>query len=897
MAMRWLHKLPLRLRSIFRWKDADSELEREIRFHIERQTAVNIEAGMAPEEARCAALREFGGAEQLKEDCRDARGIRWLQDFWQDAGFGLRILSKSPGFTAVAILTLTLGIGANTAIFSVLETQLWRPLPFPDSERLMDPHVVLRENTKRWDVLSVRGFRDWLEQSHTFRNLAGYRYPGDHNITLGGTSRRLAVMPVTANFFDTMGVPLSRGRAFLRDEETPGREHVAILADAVWRDQFASDPAILGKPIILDGETYTVVGIASPDLRFDYMPEPAIYIPLALDASAVVIRNLYVVGRLASGATPERASEELTAIIERTPKSERAQPEDIAAVTSLRETWTGFAGSTLFFFAGAVGLVLIIACVNTAGLMFARGLTRQREFAVRAALGAPRNRLVRQLLAESVILALAGGAAGTAAGYWLATWFTTFVPPDMLPRNTPPALDTRILLFTLAISAFSALLAGVIPSVFASRTDLNQSLRQSAPGRSASRSQRYARGSLVAIELALGLVLLLGAGLFLSSFIRLQQAPLGFEASGALSFRVSLRGKSYTQPDDEMRYFDRLTEQLKSMPGVRAVTFGSGLPLTGSEDQFSNVNVSGQPVVHEHGTFVLIHSIAPNYAAVLHIAMLAGRIFNSQDTQNSPRVALVNRNAARELFGTENPVGKVLEFLADERRGVPAQAPVQIVGMIENVQEYGANEVPFNAVYVPFSQHPLASANVLVDSSVPRGALASAVRDVAFELDDEQPVFDMKTMDDLVSESLEPARFNFFLVGALAAAAILLVSVGVFGTVSYFVEQRTQEFGIRLSLGATPGRVLRHAIGQSLRIGVAGVAIGVATWIILGRVLQHVLYLVPGEREGMIYGVKIYDPLTMVCGCALLVGVFLLASYIPARRAAKVDPMIALRHE
>jgi predicted permease len=884
------------IKQLFSRRRLYDDLSEEIQDHLREKIDELVARGMPESEAAAAARREFGNVTLVKERSREV--WRWpsMENFLMDVHYGLRLLRKNPGFTAMAVLTLAIGIGANTAIFSVLESQLWHPLPFPDSERLVDVHTVLRDNPKQWDVLSSRMFQAWRSQTRSLAGLVGYSYPTNRNLTADGSAERVLVMPVTSNFFEVLQVPLARGRAFLAEEETPGRDRAVIVSYSFWQNRFASDPGLLGKQVLLDGQPYIVAGITSPRLHFEFIEEPAVFVPLAMDSSQVT-RNLYAIGRLAPNETPQQVREELAVIFDRVLKSEGLPLESTAAVANLRETWTQFAAQPLYFFAGAITLVLLIACVNTAGLLLARGLARQREFAVRATLGAGRATLVRQSLIESLLMSLAGGAVGTIFGIWGAGVLAKLLGPERLPRTAPIALDFSVLAFVLGVSIVSALLLGIAPALFASHVDLNHALRHAARGLSANRSQLRSRSSLVAVEVALALVLLFGAGLFLSSFVRLQEAPRGFDAPGALTFRVDLHGENYAKPDQMQRYFNILAEQLRSIPGVREVTLGSGLPVTGSTGLFATVNVAGRPPADKYGTFLIMHTIAPNYFQALHMHLLAGRPLDPHDAEGAARVAVVNRNAAQDLFGHEDPLGKILEFVAQPQRGVPAQAPVQIVGVVENAQEFGANETPFKDLYVPFSQHPVPSSYVLIDSNLPRGSLLASIRAAASSLDKDQPVFDVQTMDDRITSSVQGARFTMLIVAALAAVALVLVFVGIFGTVAYFVQQRTQEFGIRLALGASPARILRDAIAQSLVIGVAGLAIGVSSSLILGRLLRHALYLVPHEHTGMLYGVRIHDPLIMFGACGLLIAVLLFASYIPARRAMRVDPMVALRYE
>lgn len=892
-----MNRLFSAFRNLFRRSKVERDLEAEVRSVISLLEDEKTSNGVSSGEARRLARLDISGPEQLKEEIRSARAGSWVEGLWRDVIFGTRILRKNPGFTAVAIITLALGIGANSAIFSVLESQLWRPLPFPESERLVDVSSVRRANQNSREARSDRVFRAWQQQSRSFSSLTAWGYPAWRNLTVNGSSERIRVMRLASNFFDTIQIQPRRGRAFLPQEENLGQGRVAILADSLWKDRFASDPGVLGKSIVLDGLPYTIVGITPANLRFEVIREPDAFVPLTIDSSSDFLRGTDTLGRLAPGVTERQAAAELTPILQRELKADGDTRDDVVRVMNLRENYTRFGARPLYFYAGAVALVLLIACVNTAGLLLARGLARRREFALRGALGATRGALARQLLVESLLLAIAGAAAGLLAGSWISRFLSVMMNEETLPRGVQASLDPRVVLFIFGVTLVSALAVGLAPAVFASRADLNDVLRQGARGMSASRSQRNMRSLLVVSEVALGLVLLFGAGIFLGSFQRQREAPRGFDAPNTLTFRISLRGERYAAPDQARRYFDSLTEQIRAVPGVREVTLGNGLPLTGSTELYTTVNIAGRPLLEEAGIFVTIHAVAPNYFEALRMHLDAGRAFDSRDVPGAPLVAVINRNAVQEIFGTEGPLGKVLEPVAQPKRGIPPEPPLQIVGVVDNAQEFGANEIPFSEIYVPYAQRSVSANYVAVTSNLPVDSLLGSVRAISNSLDKDQPIYDIQTMNARAELSVQGARYDLYLVASLALVGITLVSVGVFGTIAYFMQQRTQEFGIRLALGARPSTILRHSIGQSLGLGGVGIALGIAISLILGHFLKSALYLAPHEHTGMLYGISIYDPLTLLVTSLLIVFAIILASYVPVRRAMRTDPMVALRYE
>jgi putative ABC transport system permease protein len=877
-------------------RQREADLDDELRAHLDMAARDRIERGESREEAARTARREFGGRALVAEITRDQWGRRWLDDLFRDLRYAARTLRKSPGFAAVAILTLALGIGANTAIFSIVESQLWRPLPFPDSERLFDLHVVRLDNPTQWDIVTVEDFLAWRSENHVFERIAGFEYPNSRNLGTLKRAERVQVMPISSEFFATFRISLLSGREFQQGEGTPGRDHAVIVNETLWQSDFASDPALIGKSISLNGEPYVVVGIAPASMHFEFMRDAALFVPLPVNpASHPDFGDVYVVGRLAQGANIAQARAEMSAISSRTLAVEKDQPPKRLVMGNLRETWTSFGARPLFIFAGATGLVLLIACVNVAGLLFARGLTRQSEFALRAALGASRSAIIRQQVIESLLLALCGGALGILFAAWGANAFSVFVPAGSLPRDTQVHLDARALFFTLGVSVLAAVMLGLVPALFASRIDLNGVLRRTGRGFAGNSSHRRARGALVVTECTLALVLLFGAGLFLASFVRLQQAPRGFDAPGVLTLLLDLHGERYTKPEQARDFYNALLENVRSIPGVRAVTVASGIPLRGAP--YTNFTIVGKLPLPRGNRAAMIRSVTPDYFRIFHIRMLSGRSFNEQDVQFSARVAIVNQNFVQQFLPGENPVGKVLEFLPIRAKWAVKYESVQIIGVTENTQEFGADEIPFEDIYVPFAQNPIPGMYVAVQTGLPSSGFVEPIRQAVYALDKNQPIFDVKTMDERLTDSLQGARFNLFLVASLSFLGMILVAVGIFGTVAYFVEQRTQEFGIRLALGALPSNILRHALGQSLVLGGGGLALGIAACLVLGRLLKHALYLAPHEHSGMLYGVSIYDPFTLSIACVLLVSVVVLASYVPALRASRVDPMVALRDE
>jgi predicted permease len=840
-----------------------------------------------------------------------------MQTLLQDLRYGLRILSKSPGFTAVAVLTLALGIGANTAIFSIVNSVLLRPLPFPQPDRL----VYLNEKDMRGDIkagvivnTSYPDFFDWRSQNHVFEGMAAFRHTG-YTLIGAGEPLQIDAEIVTADFFGVLGVPPSLGRGF-RAEEEKGR--FAVLSHELWQSKYSSDPDIAGKSITLEGKPYTVVGVASAGFRFPMeSPAPQLWTTLGKDAQADAgdppaaaqrgQHMLDVIGRLKPGISLKQAQAEMNIIAE---GLARQYPNDngmryATAVMPEMEHLVGDTRPALLMLLAAVACVLLIACANIANLMLARATKRNKEIAIRAALGAGRGRVIRQLLTESVLLAVAGGALGlTLSALGMRTLLR--VSPEDVPRLAQVGLDWHVLVFTLLIAVATGFVFGLAPALHLSKTNLAGSLQERT--QDSARGQHRLRAGLVVAETAVGLILLVGAGLLIRSFYGLLHAYPGFDPHNVLTLKVDLPDSRYSEAQQISFYHD-LLERIQGLPGVVSAGGIFPLPLTRSDINVS-FSIEGRPVPKAEEPSAGLRAISPSYFQTLKIPLIQGRVFDARDNEKSPPVVIVNEEFARRYFPNEDPVGKRIR----PNFSTHGEALVrEIVGVVGGVKDRNLRAEFRPEYYVTYPQAMIADLTICVrtvgDPTKLAGAVqnsiasmnenlavasvramddyvAAAVRSSIASMDKELPVFNIRTMEDYVAASLGKSRFDTLLLTLFAALALVLTMVGIYGVMAYTVLQRTREIGIRIALGATRGDVLRMVLGKSLVITGLGLLLGIAGASALTRLLSSFLYQV-----------RPVDPLTFIVVSVMLGAISLLASYIPAWRAARVDPMVALRYE
>lgn len=863
-----------RLRALLRKEELNQHLSDELAFHLEKQIEQNIAAGMSADEARYAALRKFGGVEQVKEECRDTWGVRFIDTLLQDIRFGLRMLAKNPGFTAIAVATLALGIGANTAIFSVVNGVLLRPLPYKDPGRLV---TFFAPSARNFDETSPMA--GWTENSKTLENIAVYEQ-GEINISGGGSPEHMFAAEVSEHFFTLFGIPPLLGRTFLSEEEKTAPAQVAVISHSLWQTRYGSDPGLVGESIALNGKPFTVIGIMPAGFEFPgatqaWIPLPARFEDEMFGGNTIVP---YQVARLRPGISLEQATSELELIMHRNAHN---WGDVKVALVPLHTRLVGEVRPALLLLLAAVGMVLLIACADIVNLLLARGASRFRELAVRSALGGSRARIVRQLLTESLLLSLLGGAVGLFGGWW-AVNATKVLLPTRMPFTGNVKIDGWVLLFTFAVAVLTGVFSGLFPALHVLRRSLAESIKESAPlllpsfGWGA--AQRL-RSFLGGAQVALALVLLIGASLLIRSYAYLLQLNPGLRPENLLTARLSLLEQKYSEPHATAAFVTEVLARAKALPGVTGAAFSNVLPVDVMGVAMLGVSAEGSPAAKpEHAVYL---SVSSDFFHTMGIPIQEGRHFSDDDQRGRTPVAIISQSLARRCWPLESAIGRHFSLA-----GFGPKKLYEVVGVASDARLLGLTVAPRPTMYFPFLQHPENTGYVVVRSNDDPGALVPALRNIVQSVDKSESISSFRTMDQLLSRSVSDVRFQTALLGIFSGLALLLAIVGIYGVVSYSVSRRTHEVGIRMALGAQPSDVLRLLVGQEMVLTFAGAGVGV----IAAFALAHVL-------SGFLYGVQPADPVTFVAAPLVLMAMAFLATYIPARRATKVDPMVALRNE
>ncbi|HKW90167.1 MAG TPA: ABC transporter permease [Candidatus Acidoferrales bacterium] len=878
-----------RITNLFHRSKLDEEIEAELRTHIEMRTADNMAAGMSPQEARRDAVLRFGSRPAMKERVIAADAQMFLDSLWQDLCYGLRMLRKSPGFTAAAVLTLALGIGANTAIFSVVDAVLLRPLPYKDPARLVWPTLQFPKSDMNGSFVPHPTYFAWRDQNDVFSGVAATNLGREFTLTGVGIPEEIGGMGVSANFFSVLGVDLARGRSFTSEEDRQGGPRAAILSYGLWQSRYAGDPRILGRSIILNDKGYLIVGVFPSSFKFPTSGrQPEVFVPLAVPTGAnSAIFFLGVIARLKPGVTLSQAEANLSLIDTRAlpllPKFFGRYTQEVHLnVVSLHDHLIGGVRTPLLTLMAAVAFILLIACANIANLQLSRGSVRAREFALRSALGAPRSRLARQLLTESMLLSATGGFVGLLGGFWGVVLVRSIVPSRLL-NVQDVHINTIALAFTIAVSALAGAVSGFAPMLALFNHNLNDAIQRGRAQVTGSRSNAFLRNLLAIAEVAAAMVLLVAAGLLLQSFLRLTNVSSGFNSHSVLTARIPIPSDRYSTDLKQVAFSTELLDRISGLPGVRAASVSTSLPNELSSETRMGIEGRPAPALNDPTVYVPLDSVSDGYFRTLGIPILSGRGFDSRDGSNAAKVAVVNREFVVRFFQDgENPVGKRILIAV----GNPDQTPVSIIGVCAAIRRVGPGGEPLPQVFQPFAQSPSTDMTILLRTVSGPDSMVSALRSQVLAIDKELPLSDVATMDDLLASETAGQRFEAAAVGLFAALAMLLAAVGIYGVISYMVSQRTQEIGIRMALGAQPNNVLEMVILDGMFMAGTGIAVGIGGSLALTGLLRSLLFRITPT-----------DPVTFMGVAILLATVVLLACYIPARRAMRVDPMVALRYE
>jgi putative ABC transport system permease protein len=883
MEIRRLRGWLARLLGLFNRARREREFVEELECHLAMHIEDNLRAGMSPEEARRSALIKLGGVTLTQERRREQGGLPMLDTLGQDLRFGLRMLRKNPGFSLIASLTLALGIGANTAIFSMVDALLLRPLPYHEPERL----VLLTNKTSstRRSSISYPNFSDWRERAQSFEGMASWR--GESFSLIGaGKPVQLRGQTVNWNIFVLLGVQPQLGRMFTPEDDRYGASRTALLSHGIWQEKFGGDPSVIGRKLLLGGEPHEVIGVLPQG--FEYFSETDVYIPIGLllkPNTGLTDRGsnlgLRAVARLKPGVTLQQANDEMVRLAA---QLEREHPAVNTGLSAQAEPLQDFISESvrqsLWVLLGSVGFILLIACVNVANLLLARVVERQKEIAVRLALGAGRWRIIRQLLSESLLIALAGGACGVFTARWMLDGLLALAP-DNIPQLSRVSLNNLVLLFTFGVSVLTSVLCGLAPALHASRLKLHTTLKEG--GRtSAGAARELTRKTLLVVEISLALVLLIGAGLLLHSMARVLNVDPGFNSDNLLTMRMMPPNDAY---DNARRrgFFDECLTRVSALPGVRSAAITHALPIGGGQQWGTYFYAADKPIP-QRGQFpdMEFTPISANYFEAMGIRLLRGRWFNSADAATSAPVAVINEALAHRIWPGEDPIGKRL------RQGLPESGSpwLEVIGVVADVKVFGVEEAIPMQTYVPLAQLPPTSFWLTVRTAGDPLQSVAAVERTIHSIDKDLPVFAIRSMDQVLGSSRAQRLLTLTLLVSFAVLALLLAAVGIYGVISYSVKQRTRELGIRMALGAQRGDVLKLILTQGLKLALIGVVIGLGAAIALTRWM-----------ESLLFGVRPTDPITFGAIAGVLLSVALLACYIPARRATKVDPMVALRSE
>ena len=883
--MPWLRISAIRLRSLFLKPRLESELDDELGSHIQMLTDENLRKGLSPEEARHAAMRAFGGLQQVKEVYREQRGLPLVETIGQDLRYAVRSLRKNPAFAAVTGITFALGIGANTAIFSLADAILTRPVSLPDLDRLVA--VVERTPPSEDDEqLAPANYLDVKAGVKSFTDLAAYRY-WSATLTGQGEPAQIECVRVSANFFTLVGERAALGRSFLAEEQEPGNDRVVVLSDGFWKRKFGGDPAVLGRTLRLDDQSYTIVGIMPRTCGFPRGGQN-LWTPLALGAEEKnqrARRSLSAVGRLRPGTPIEHARAEVATIWNRLEKqyADENAGHRVMALELRDHLVSEDDRRVVLLLLGAVGFVLLIACANVANLQLARAAGRQREIALRSAIGAGRSRIVRQLLTESLVLSLLGATFGLLLAVWGVSVLRTTMPAEIsaiLDLNTF-MVDARALAFAFCIATLAGLLSGVAPAWQHSRSELNDALKEGSGRSTGSHSHRMRRVFVVA-EVALALILLIGAGLMVKGFVALAGASPELQPERLLTFTVALSGTNYTEPRQFRTFYRQALERIRLLPAVQSAAIVSGLPYS-FYDNPVNLSVEGQPPLPPGQLpSAMLESISGDYFRTMHIALRQGREFDERDSPDGAPVAVISETMARRLWPGRNPMGKRLKLGT-----LSSDEPwVTVIGIAADTRHEVYDRSFRSVLYRPFQQTTLRNMDFAVRTAAHPMPAFPSVREAISQIDKNRPVAQVESMATKIRTQASALRYVAALMGIFGMIALALAAVGVYGVMAYSVTERRQEIGIRMALGAQRADVLLNVLSRGFTLAAAGLAIGVPAALVLAQLLSNVFY-----------GVSTWDAMIFVATPGALTAIALIASYIPARRATKVDPIVVLRYE